>query len=468
MKISPHSIEFLNTHFLSSDEEDDVTGVKRYFNRIADQIGGAESPFVKELQDVFTEFKFLPSSQWLKWLGGRSLATTESLVWTPLEEINQGGLPTVSLADSQLLKLLENQDGFVAEVPAAFARALLHGETWRIHYREALNTSVEVASRTLWEGLARHMRASGHPRLLFPEAVSAENRLHPTTGPQVRGVVNLAAHIGQQNGMAFLDWKALEQTIGTGVRALDRMIDLLPDDSLFQELQESRRIGMGLIGWADALCQLGIPYEMPEAINLARRLAKFVKGAATGASVSLAEELGAEPGTRTQVRGFTETARNQIRTAILPDEELARIAGTTAGTEPLVGLSGTFNDGTGKLQLWFFNTLMAQLEARNLLSESILNELVDHGGFTEETELAEDFLDLFKTREQIPLNKQLQHQTAFGQFLDGPIGQRLWLKPEQGWEVIGDGLQTAIRLRHQILWVASPEDRDTFRPGNSH
>ena len=140
-----------------------------------------------------------------------------------------------------------------------------------------------------------------------------------------------------------IDWAGLERTIGLAVRFLDNVVDAsrFPLDRIADQVRRNRKIGLGVMGWADLLYQLRIPYDSAEAVALAERVMDFIETRGRAASMQLAEERGPFPAYETSVypsQGIPPL-RNATITTIAPTGTLSIIAGCSSGVEPLFALS---------------------------------------------------------------------------------------------------------------------------------
>ena len=195
----------------------------------------------------------------------------------------------------------------------------------------------------IWGAISNAAWACGDPGVAFIDRV---NRAHPNphAGP-IRssnpcgeewledgnscnlGSINLAAHLLQRGDNTDIDWQKLEQTIIAAVRFLDGVIDInhFPFLRQHEMAHAFRRIGLGVMGWADALAYMGIPYDSLDALNLADSLGGFIRGRAHSASFALGQERG--PAERC-------ARRNSSVTTIAPTGSISIIAGCSSGIEP--------------------------------------------------------------------------------------------------------------------------------------
>ena len=218
-----------------------------------------------------------------------------------------------------------------------------------------------VSARELWDEIATSAWQTGDPGVVFIDRVweTAPNpqmgRIETSNpcgeefledhGNCCLGSINLDNHItpanNSVNGHTFdmdFDWELLEKTIRTSVRFLDDVIEVnkFPLTSLREVNLATRRIGLGVMGWADALVRLNIPYDSDEALVLAGKLGGFINQTAWDESRKLAEERGPFPEYQRSAlreKGMPPVRNSSVIT-IAPTGTISRISGCSSGIEP--------------------------------------------------------------------------------------------------------------------------------------
>jgi len=231
-------------------------------------------------------------------------------------------------------------------------------------------------ARTRWQQMLESMLASSEPGLLFTDSINRENNLWwrerlagtnpcgeaplPPYGACLLGSVNLARLVRRPfTSAAYLDFERLEEAVASGVRMLDGLLDRAgyPLEKQRRVALQSRRLGLGVMGLADALAMLGLRYDAPEAAEAAGDIMERVKLAAYAASVRLARQRGPFPAwhqdrymagafvTRLPASLRDAVARHGVRNshllAVAPTGSISLLAGNVSpGIEPIPLLEG--------------------------------------------------------------------------------------------------------------------------------
>jgi ribonucleoside-diphosphate reductase alpha chain len=254
---------------------------------------------------------------------------------------------------------LENFNVSVA-VPDALFTAASSGSSWALLHPRSGAVVREIDAALLLDEIADAAWASGEPGLLFIDRVEARNptpdagafeAVNPC-GEQpllafeacTLGSVNLS-RFAVRGGHGGVDWDRLGACVRDGVRFLDDVLEVnsWPLPQIAEISHRNRKIGLGVMGWADLLVALGVPYDAPEALTLAGEVMAFMRAEGHAASEALARERGPFPGFKTSAlaRQGLPPRRNATVTTIAPTGTLALIAGCSSGIEPLYAVAWT-------------------------------------------------------------------------------------------------------------------------------
>lgn len=298
-----------------------------------------------------------------------------------------------------------------------------------------------LRARDVFDLLVQKAWQSGDPGIVFLDRINRDN---PTPA---QGVIESTNPCGEQPLLPFeacnlgsinvsrfvapggddLDWDELERCIDTAVRFLDNVIDAsrFPLERIAEQVRRNRKIGLGIMGWADLLFQLRIPYDSPEAIDLAERTMRFFREKGRAASARLAEERGPFPAYAESVfpgRGLPPL-RNATITTIAPTGTLSILAGCSSGVEPLFALSFARNVMDGERLVEINPFFEAALDEAGLRSPQLLEEVVKHGSVRELTVLPEALRRVFVTAMDIAPEWHLRMQAAFQRFTDNAVSK---------------------------------------------
>ena len=279
------------------------------------------------------------------------------------------------------------------QIPDAFLDAVERGDDWMlINPRDegdgALNAAAgSVSARELWREICESAWKTGDPGVVFIDRVW-ETQPNPAMGDIQTsnpcgeeflenygncclGSVNLDAHIAD----GALDWEALEDTVKTAARFLDDVIEVnqFPLERLREVNLATRRIGLGVMGWADALARLGMPYDSDAAIEFADRVGGAINKWAWQASANLAAERGAYPGyerSALKERGLPPV-RNSSVVTIAPTGTISRIADCSSGIEPHFAVAWWSNVLWGEQDKAGERLLDAPKSVREILAERL-------------------------------------------------------------------------------------------------
>jgi ribonucleoside-diphosphate reductase alpha chain len=235
---------------------------------------------------------------------------------------------------------------------------------------------------------------------------------------------------GGDNGEWTIDWEDLERVVRLSVRFLDDVIEMnpYPLPVIDATVKSNRRIGLGIMGWADLLFIMGIPYDSQEALDLAEQIMAFVKEKAHDQSAKLAEERGPFPNWSRSIYKHGRPMRNSTVTTIAPTGTISMIAGCSSGIEPIFALAfeHRVKQPDGERVLPFVNEVFDKLARdRGFYSEALMQEVLKRGSLHGIPGVPEHAQRVFKTSHEIPYEGHVRHQAAFQKYTDNGVSKTI-------------------------------------------
>ncbi len=244
------------------------------------------------------------------------------------------------------------------------------------------------------------------------------------------GSVNLARMVEYTQEGAEIDWNKMGQVVKTAVHMLDNVIDMnnYPIPAIDEMSKKTRRIGLGLMGFADLLIQLGIPYDSEEALDVADRVMGFIKEKTYEASIGLAGGRGTFPAWKGSIYDYPEgpRMRNSAPTTIAPTGTISIIAGCSSGIEPLFALSYVRNvmDNTRLVEGNPIFEAVARHEGFH--SQELMERLVEKGSLHDlDGEVPQWAKRLFVTSHDITPQWHVRMQAAFQRHTDNAVSKTI-------------------------------------------
>ena len=231
-----------------------------------------------------------------------------------------------------------------------------------------------------------------------------------------------------ENNKYKIDWLELSKTIKQAIRFLDNIITVnhysLPEVEAITKA--NRKIGLGVMGWAEMLIKLEIPYASIKAVKLAEKLMKFIKENSYKTSVALAKEKGSFPEWKNSMHKNKEPLRNATCNSIAPTGTISVIADTSYSIEPLFAL---FYKRTGilggKEQIEINKLFISKLKSLGLWNKKIKQRLINTDGINGISGIPVAVKKYFETSLEIPWKYHLLHQKAFQKYTDNAVSKTI-------------------------------------------
>lgn len=296
-----------------------------------------------------------------------------------------------------------------------------------------------LKARTVFNLIVNMAWASGEPGIIFLDRLDKDNPT-PSLGaiestnpcgelPLLPyescnlGSINLSLMLTDDG--TNIDWDRLGKVTDIAVHFLDNVIDVnrYPLAQIEEITKGNRKIGLGIMGFADLLIRLNIPYDSKRALALAEKIMSFIRRRAFSASAALAEQRGPFPNWEQSIYGGKTKIRNATLTTVAPTGTISIIAGTSSGIEPLFALSyrrHVLNDDElPELHPLFFHIA----KERGFYSPDLVQQVAERGGVRGLKQVPEDVQSIFATAHDISPDWHVKMQAAFQKHTDNAVSK---------------------------------------------
>jgi len=346
------------------------------------------------------------------------------------------------------------------------------GEYWLVNPRSKEKTK-RLRAREVWNLMARSAWASGDPGVVFIDEIDRHNptpqlgRMESTNpcGEQPLlpyescnlGSVNLARMV--ENGK--IDWEKLKTTVRNGVHFLDNVVEAnnYPLKETDRITRANRKIGLGVMGFADMLIKLGIPYDSEQALQTGEKIMKFIEEEGHKRSVELGEERGSFANFKGSIWESKYPAmRNATVTTVAPTGTISIIAGCSSGIEPIFAISFIRNVLSGT-RLFETNPLFEMIaKERGFYSAQLLEEIARTGSVQKIAGVPDDVKRLFVTALDINSEWHVRMQAAYQKYTDNAVSKTVNLPTDASVE--------DVRKIYDMAWKLKCKGVTVFRYGS--
>ncbi|MCL4492416.1 MAG: vitamin B12-dependent ribonucleotide reductase [Nitrospirae bacterium] len=299
-----------------------------------------------------------------------------------------------------------------------------------------------VKARVVFDTIVKQAWKNGEPGIVFLDRINATNptpalgEIESTNpcGEQPLmpyescnlGSINLARMVTvNENGSCSIDWSKLKETTWRAVHFLDNVIDVnkYPLKMIEEMTKANRKIGLGVMGWADMLIQMRIPYNSAKAIAMAEEVMAFIQTEGRLASSALAEERKVFTNYEHSVYNGEMPVRNATVTTIAPTGSLSIIAGCSSGIEPLFAVSFVRNVMEGTKLIEVNPHFEKEAKEHNLWSRELMEMIAGTGSVAHFKEIPEEVREVFVTAHDITPIDHIKMQAAFQKYVDNAVSK---------------------------------------------
>ena len=362
-----------------------------------------------------------------------------------------------------------------------FMDALASGGEYELINPHRGEVTGRLLAKEVFDRMVRAAWRTGDPGMVFIDRINAS----PANPTPAIGVVeatnpcgeqpllpNEACNLGSLNVSKFarrsdagewsVDWDEMERVVRLAVRFLDDVIEMnpYPLPVIDQTVKANRRIGLGIMGWADLLFTMGIPYDSQEAIELADRLMAFVKEKSHDQSAKLAEERGPFTNWDRSIYRNDRPMRNSTVTTIAPTGTISMIAGCSSGVEPIFALAfeHRVKQSDGERVLTFVNETFERIaKEQGIYSDALMQEIAKRGSLHGIRGLPEHASRVFKTSHEIGFEWHVRHQAAFQRSTDNGVSKTINLP--------NDATEEDVARAYRLAWELGCLGITVFRDG---
>ncbi|HET7099445.1 MAG TPA: vitamin B12-dependent ribonucleotide reductase [Patescibacteria group bacterium] len=339
----------------------------------------------------------------------------------------------------------------------------------------------ELSARHVFDEIANGAWRTGDPGLIFIDRInnSTANPI-PSLGPVEStnpcgeqplypfdacnlGSIFLGYFIKEEKGEKTVDWDKLSLVTRDAVRFLDNVIEVnpYPLDQIRKTVYNSRRIGLGIGGWADMLIELGIAYDSEEAMVLAEKVMKHISDVGVAEDEKLAVERGPFPLWALSIYRDGKPRRNSTVTTIAPTGTISIIAGASSGCEPLfaIAFQHIVKDKHLDRKMTFVEPRFEKVaKEKGFWSEALMEKVSEHGVVRAIEEIPADVRATFGTAHEIDVPWHIRTQAAFQKYTENAVSKTINLRH--------DSTAEDVKKCYLAAWESECKGITIFRDGS--
>ena len=332
-----------------------------------------------------------------------------------------------------------------------------------------------VPARYVFDKICEGAWKNGEPGMIFIDKVNADNHVQNEFGPMIATnpcgeqplLPNESCNLGSINLANFVDgdsvdWDRLHKITTLVTNFLDNVIDAnyYATPEIEKMTKATRKIGVGVMGFADLLIQLRIPYDSQEARTLGRDIMAAVKQSADQASLELAVKRGPFPAfEQSDYNKITEVYRNACRLTVAPTGTISMIADCSSGIEPTFALAWEKqNILEGKTLRYINKYFENEAHERGFYSEELMNYLSRGGSLQDRTDVPDDVKEVYITAPEISTDDHVLMQAFFQKMVDSGITKTI--------NMPNDATVEDIKNTYMLAWKEHCKGITVYRAGS--
>jgi len=330
-------------------------------------------------------------------------------------------------------------------VTDVFMEAVKSDGTYELINPHTGQTARTENARDIFHLMVENAHSGGDPGIIFIDRINEYNTLPQlgeieATNPCGEqpllpyescnlGSINLALMVTEHEGQPVIDWEKLGKTVHFAIRFLDNVVETnnYPIEKIANETLRNRKIGLGIMGFADMLIHLGIPYDSEDSEHIAEQVMEFISRESKAESCHLAELRGSFPSFDNSVYSHAgePPLRNATTTTIAPTGTISIIASCSSGIEPIFAVAYKRNVLNGKELVEFHPVFRRMAEEAGILDEKLTTELTESHSLDSINTIPPDLKSIFRTAGEIPVEWHIRIQAAFQRHTDNAVSKTI-------------------------------------------
>lgn len=361
-----------------------------------------------------------------------------------------------------------------------FMKAVEDGAEYELIAPNSKDAVGTLDARTVFDKIVDAAWRNGEPGVVF---IDEMNRYNPTpalgeiesTNPCGEqpllpyeacnlGSINLGLCVAEDDGIPTIDYERIARIVRDSVHFLDNVIDVnhYPLPVIDKNTRLTRKIGLGVMGFADMLLKLGVPYNSVEAEKAAEEVMSLIQSEGRTASAELAEKRGVFPAWRDSVFGEEGFAvRNATVTTIAPTGTISIIADASGGCEPMFAYAFTKNVMDGDKLLVCNDLLVEKLKESGVYSDALMHRIAEEGTLAHIPEIPEEIRRVFVCAHDITPEWHIRIQAAFQKYTDNAVSKTINFPNSATREEVKEAYLLAYRLGCKGTTVYRDGSRDS-------
>ncbi len=339
-----------------------------------------------------------------------------------------------------------------------FLEALKNDDDYDLINPRTKQSVGKLKASFVWEEIAKGAHKNGEPGIIFIDRINEKHPLSEEVGliestnpcgeqPLLPyescnlGSINLGKFVKEDmknlwvtGGGNFdydeaIDWDSLKRVVHAAIHFLDNVIDVnrYPLREIEENTRKNRKVGLGVMGFADLLIDLGIPYNSESAILIAEKIMKFIEDSSKEASSELANKRGNFPNYEHSI--YVKDGipmRNATTTTIAPTGSISMIADASSGIEPIFALAYYKQVLDGKRLPYVYERLFNILKEKGVYTEQLAQKIIDNrGSLVGIEEIPDDIKKVFVTAMDISYKAHIDIQAAFQKYTDNAVSKTI-------------------------------------------